>query len=53
MIKNIEKYIDRCDIYQKMKNCMEVLVKKLMVNKMSKKLLWLILQGYNMDLGQG
>ena len=38
MIKNIEKYIDRCDMYQKMKKYIEALVGKLMVNEMSEKL---------------
>ena len=38
MIKNMEKYIDGCDMYQKMKNYMEALVGKLMVNEVSEKL---------------
>ena len=38
MIKNMEKYIDGCDIYQKMKNYIEALVGKLIVNKVFEKL---------------
>ena len=38
MIKDIEKYIDRYDICQRMKNQTEVLVGKLMANEVLKKL---------------
>jgi len=34
----MEKYIDGCDIYQKMKNYIEALVGKLIVNKVFEKL---------------
>ena len=38
VIKDIEKYIDRYDICQRMKNQTEVLVGKLMANEVLKKL---------------
>ena len=38
IIKNMKKYIDGCDMYQKMKNYIEALVGKLMVNEVSEKL---------------
>ena len=38
MIKNIEKYVDRYNICQRIKNCMEVLAGKLMVNKIQERL---------------
>jgi len=31
--KNVGKYVNGYDIYQRMKNCTEILAKKLMVNK--------------------
>ena len=37
VIKDVEKYIDRYDIYQRMKSHTEVLVGKLMVNEASEK----------------
>ena len=37
-MKNIEKYIDRYNIYQQIKNRTETLVEKLIVNKVPKKL---------------
>ena len=37
-MKNIEKYIDRYNIYQQIKNRTEILVEKLIVNKVPKKL---------------
>ena len=36
--KDVGKYMDRCDLYQRMKNRTETLVKKLMVNKILEKL---------------
>ena len=36
-MKDVEKYIDRCDICQRIKNYTEVLVGKLIANKVSKK----------------
>ena len=38
----MQKYIDRCNIYQKIKNCTEVLVGKLIVNEIPEKL-WVYL----------
>ena len=38
----MQKYIDRCNIYQKIKNCTEVLVEKLIVNEIPKRL-WIYL----------
>jgi len=38
VIKDVEKYIDRYDICQRMKNQTEVLVGKLMANEVLKKL---------------
>jgi len=40
--KDVGKYVDRCDLYQRMKNRTEILVKKLMVNKILEKL-WIYL----------
>jgi len=40
--KNVEKYVDECDMCQRMKNCIEALVGKLMANKVLKKL-WIYL----------
>ena len=37
-MKNIEKYMDRYNIYQQIKNRTETLVEKLIVNKVPKKL---------------
>jgi len=37
-MNDIEKYVDGCDLCQKMKNCIEALGEKLIVNKMLKKL---------------
>ena len=34
----MQKYIDRCNIYQKIKNCTEVLVEKLIVNEIPERL---------------
>ena len=42
MTKNVEKYVDECDMCQRMKNCIEVLVGKLMANEVLKKL-WIYL----------
>ena len=36
-MKDVEKYVDRCDICQRVKNYIEVLTEKLMVNKVLKK----------------
>ena len=41
-MKNMRKYIDRCNIYQKMKNCTEALVGKLIVNEVPERL-WMYL----------
>ena len=38
MIKNIERYVDRCNLCQRMKNRIEVLVEKLITNKVLEKL---------------
>jgi len=38
----MQKYIDRCNIYQKIKNCTEVLVGKLIVNEIPERL-WIYL----------
>jgi len=38
----MQKYIDRCHIYQKIKNCTEVLVGKLIVNEIPERL-WIYL----------
>jgi len=38
VIKNIEKYINKYDLYQRMKNRIEILVEKLMVNKILERL---------------
>ena len=38
VIKDIEKYIDGCDLYQRMKNRMETPEGKLMVNEVLKRL---------------
>jgi len=37
-MKNMGKYIDRYDMCKRVKNCIEVLVGKLIVNKMPEKL---------------
>jgi len=37
VIKDIGKYVDECDLYQRMKNRIEALVGKLMVNKVLKR----------------
>ena len=42
MTKNVEKYVDGCNMCQRMKNCIEVLVGKLIANKVLKKL-WIYL----------
>ena len=42
VIKDMQKYIDKCNIYQKIKNCTEVLVGKLIVNEIPEKL-WVYL----------
>ena len=42
MTKNVEKYVDECDMCQRMKNCIEALVGKLMANEVLKKL-WIYL----------
>ena len=36
--KDVRKYINRYDMCQRIKNCIEILVKKLVVNKILKKL---------------
>jgi len=36
--KDVEIYINRCDICQRMKNCIKVSVRKLIANKMLEKL---------------
>ena len=36
--KDIRKYVDGCDIYQRIKNRTEIPVEKLMVNEILKKL---------------
>jgi len=36
--KNVEKYVDRCDLCQRIKNRIEALVENLMVNKILEKL---------------
>ena len=38
MIKNIERYVDRYNLCQRMKNRVEILVEKLITNKVLKKL---------------
>jgi len=38
VIKNVEKYVDRCDLCQRIKNRIEALVGNLMVNKILEKL---------------
>ncbi len=38
VIKDIEKYVDRCDLCQRMKNRIKVLVGKSIANKISKRL---------------
>ena len=38
VMRNIEKYVDRYNIYQRIKNYIEVLIRKLMVNEVLKKL---------------
>jgi len=42
VMKNMQKYIDRCNIYQRIKNCTEVLVGKLIVNEIPERL-WIYL----------
>jgi len=42
VMKDIQKYIDRCNIYQKIKNYTEVLVGKLIVNEIPERL-WMYL----------
>ena len=37
MTKNVGKYVEECDICQRMKNRTEVLAGKLMMNKVPKK----------------
>ena len=37
MTKNVGKYVEGCDICQRMKNRTEVLAEKLMMNKVPKK----------------
>ena len=41
-MKDMQKYIDRCNIYQRIKNCTEVLVGKLIVNEIPERL-WIYL----------
>ncbi len=36
-MKDVEKYVDGCNMYQRMKNWIEALVGKLIVNKVSEK----------------
>ena len=38
MTKNIGKYVNRCDLYQRMKNRIEAPVKKLMANEVLEKI---------------
>ena len=38
MTKNIGKYVNRCDLYQRMKNRIETPVKKLMANEVLEKI---------------
>jgi len=38
VIKNVGKYIEGCDLYQRMKNKTELLVENLIANKILKKL---------------
>ena len=38
VIKDIEKYIDRCDIYQRIENRTEILVEKLKLSEILEKL---------------
>ena len=42
VMKDMQKYIDRCNIYQRIKNCTEVLVGKLIVNEIPERL-WIYL----------
>jgi len=37
VLKDIRKYVDECDIYQRIKNHMEVLVRKLIANEILEK----------------
>ena len=42
VIRDVEKYVDRCDLYQRIKNQMEAPAEKLLTNEMLEKL-WMYL----------